>query len=972
MSASFALGMPVRHAGTSALLFVMGTMTSGPGAAQSASKEIAVNEDVAQSLTKFGLTVVVGSAEVISNSGKSSISSADAQVLGKDLTALVDRYKQSTREAQYAASLVQTVGEVVITTTQVGATMTGVGALPATAIASVARYGNDRFSKFIADEGMDQAKGMFSAGLQTMTQADQKQFDAYLTAGNAQAAADLFDARTQKLSTMKGVLKDDPTAAAAADKLILQTIQQTTSAALIQSGMANAAVQDIEGKLAKHVQATNDFAKDASKRIDALGESSKELNDAITGVNQDLGSLLEGQKANAFQLSMVQDVLFEQQTPSTKLAMLNGGARPGLTGEARATVVKYLQVEVQKQQILAKASSIVTAAADVNTIMTNLNIKDQRLSDAVRYGSVANAALAQAFQGNYLGAVASVSGLFGGGGEDPNKANFQRVFAELAHIREQLDAVINLQKKTLESIELLSRQLAEVEQRLHAHLDNIDFELKVLSSASFSQLWSDYGECMTAWEKRGDSEFGFDDESLQFRSSKGLTAYTNRWGNPYAFQCSVAIRNMFSQLRSAGDFENPIRLEFAKLQAPEAPPPGEDHAITKPEMRDYIEQVYSPSANLLLQGWQDRAAANPGWGSIAGAFALLSTPSPTGTELLERVAKLDTRPTPLRACSSPTLLGNRAQTLLCSDSAVFDPAKHGGRDKEAEDRAGRFLRDPIVREQAGYLIRWTGLVSGPSNFAPGGAAGAPLTLDQLAATTQGSSFSYGRDLLFSGLSLADITVAQQSMIYGDLTAYFVFSALWNAGEHRFNEVKGAVRETAKKLLDNPNNLWLRRNVAMLILMSARKNCTKDTCPSNDLGYELALRPLHDSKVPVGAAAGAPAVLQRVDASTLASANEVYHALFDLPADLQLVVFDLPKTGEVITRDILLKAPGFEVPVPTLEEWRGKLMSYPPEMLKRVHEREVLAQRWADYAALDGLDDNAKVRLVRAMSGGVGY
>ncbi len=944
--------------------------------AQSISSE-EVKPEIATSLKKFGIPLVVGAAALITKAGKSSVPPEDAALLGQDMTRLVDQYRTTVSDANFGGTLVKTNGDVVIVSGLALATMSGVGTIPAFAVASVAKYGNNKFAGYISKDGIGRAQGLLSSGLQTMSQKDRKKFDSHIGQGDYKAAADLFESRTKKLSKLEGILKDEPEAAATARGLIIETMQGTQSASLILAGQGYATSKTIESELAGHVKFTKQFAKTVNNRLNTLHERSATLGVDIAKVAVDLKDLREGQQATAFQLGIVQDILFEQQAPAMKLALLKGGAKPGLTVDQRNTVVRYLEVEVKKQEILAIASEVVSVASDVNTIMSNFGVKDKRIADAVRYGSVANAALSQAFSGNYIGAVATVSGLFGGAQQDPNQARFERVFAELEEIQKKLDAVLELQKKTLEAIGQLSQQLANTEQRLHERLDNIEFEIKTLNSATLANLWGAYQPCMKAWDQRSLAKYLFDDQTLQFRSAGGLVAFTNDWAADAAFPCASALRGMFSQLRSAGDFGNPLRLEFAVSQLPEAPPPGESRTFVKSEVQAYLDDVHRPAAGLVLSGWQARAIAKPVWGSVAGSFALLSVPAATASELLRRISVLDaaeSKEDALLACGERSLLGLRAKTLLCADSAIFDPAKHGGREPEARERAARFLQDAIAREQVGYLVRWAGLVSGPSNLAPNGAAtGMPLSLEELAANTSGSKVSYGRDILFSALTISDVAIAQQSMVYGDLTAYFIFEQLWDKKVGSFRSATTPEQLAAQKLLANPNNPWLQHNVMLLVLMNSERKCDGKTCKNTELGYQTALSPLFEVLAapvqPVGQPLAAPTLVP-INTESVDRARELFLAQFQLTDATLLEAKDASPKGTSTKRQVRIKLGGFDLPLPTVGQWATKAMSYPSGMMARISEREILAQRWADYAVLDTLDVTTTVRMVRAMSGGI--
>lgn len=930
----------------------------------STASQSGLRPEVATSLAKFGLTIVVGSADLIANSGKSSVSAQEASTLGNDLTSLTDNYRSTVREATFAASLIQANGEVIITASQVLASATGVGVAPAAAIAAVARYGNDQLAGHLAAEGRNRALGMLTSGLQSMSTADRATFDQRIQENKFEEAAQLFDARTKKLSTMEGLLKDDPPAANAARSFVIATLQHGTSTAIIKAGKAYSTATNVEKNLADHVRTTNAFAKTLNSKVDELNQKSEELKTSVDGLSKDLNALREESSATAYQVGIVQDILFDQQPASVKLALLNAGAKPGLSKDQRDTITAYLKVEVRKQEILATATKVVSVANDINTIMSNFNIQDRRLSEAVQFGSVATTALTQAFSSNYLGAIATVSGLFGGAKKDPMMAQFQRVFEEFKQVNEKLDSIIELQKNTLLAIEKLSNQIEVVERKLHERLDLVDYELKVISAATLVALWSEYRPCMDLWDSRRDTAFDFEEEKLRFRTLDGLNNFvTVRWGD--AFPCAARLRHAFSHLRNSAQFGNPLRLEFAISAVPGTPPPDATRTFVKNDLQNYMDHVHKPAADLLFTSWETRKISRPYWGHVSGAFALLSTPAASSTELMARVRKLDSGPaaTPLRACTDHSLLGDRTKTLLCADARDFDPQKHGANDQQASERTQLFLRQALVRDQVAHLVNWSGLVASAANFAPGGSSSyPPVSLNDLAQHTMGATSTYGKEILDGAMMLVDISIAQQSLVYGDLTAYFVFEQLWDAKERKFKPATTESEKLAHQLLSNANNPWLQRNVLMLILHATERGCPDATCTASELKYEISVAPFYATLPPDNKlAALTPEARQ--------SARELFLAMFDISRDAVFEEVDVSPSGSAIPRRVAMKLGGYSLQMPTVADWTARRLDYPPGMLARIQERYALGERWAEYVVLNRLPIDQKVRLVQAVSHG---
>ncbi|MDD5266892.1 MAG: hypothetical protein PHO08_07160 [Methylococcales bacterium] len=921
--------------------------------AEPSNSKSTLDPNITTSLTKFGMTMLIGSADQIAKNGKSAVSASNATALGKDLTNLTNQYREKVRSATYVSSLVKSNGELIIDATQALATASGIGAAPAAAIATVARYGNSKFADSIAQEGKDRAVGLLGAGLKTMAQKDKDQFDTLLKNNKYEEAADFFDQKTGSLSKLEQQFGDnEQDAKYTVRPYIYANLQKTSSAALIAAGEAKQGIENVEIQLGNFIKISKKFEKSVTGKIGELKEKSDKLQADIDNVSNDLDSLKNDQSVTAYQVGLVQDMLFDQQPPKIKLAMLDADAKPGLSVQQRTELKAYFEVEIKKQEIMTTANEVVSVVSDVNTIMTHLGIKDQRVSDAVRYGSAAVNALGQAFTGNYFGAIATVSGLFGPTQEDSAQRQFQAVFSQLREIQKSLDQIIDLQKETLTKIEALSKQLADVEKRIQERFDNIDFELKTISSASRYLIWKDYDSCRDVWwhsdyTEKDHQVYDFNESTLQFRSIKGVLKLLNdQYGN--VFPCAKKLRNLYTTFRDNSKFENPLQIEFAR-QNIEENPNEKERTYGQSDLETFQNKVYKPSEQLIEACWVDRQQRKPGWGHFAGSVMMLSMPSATSKELLDRVHKLDALSSSdkLHACSDQSLLGLRAKKLLCVNRSYFDPSKHNTDVNEqiANNKAKNYMQVAIVRDQINDLVNFSSFVANAADFAPGGADNQkPYTLEELA---EKSNFSYGKEILEGTLMMLDVAIAQQTMIYGDLTAYFVFEQLWDTQNKRFKKPETPTQQLAWKLLENENNPWLGRNAMMLILESTMKVCQREKCDAADIQYQTVIENFY----PTTQDEGKPEQLKSLTEKDRQAGKDWLLTMFDITSE---ALFEEVETqnGKPIPRRVVMKLDGLELQLPELSDWKARRLSYPPALLERIHERELLAQRWADYAVFD--------------------
>jgi len=259
-------------------------------------------------------------------------------------------------------------------------------------------------------------------------------------------------------------------------------------------------------------------------------------------------------------------------------------------------------------------------------------------------------------------------------------------------------------------------------------------------------------------------------------------------------------------------------------------------------------------------------------------------------------------------------------------------------------------------------------IAGPREIIRGIGDDPPYTLVELAKTGQDPR---GKILLNRALTIVDVSIAQQSMLYGDMTAYFVADLLWDGQAQRFRSkpaenADATIFAHAQRLLQNTNNPWLRRNVAMIILKRAENGCNAreqgDRCQQNNLLYDLA----YDRLFKVGADNNYTAV----DPVSLAAATATFRRVFGLNADAHFTVVDAPP--QVVgmgmgPRTIMLTLDGYDLPLPNRNDWRQGTLQYPPLLHDRLADRERIGSRLAGYAAFDRLDETQKVELMTLLA-----
>ena len=941
-----------------------------------APTESGISPDVAAAIATFGIEFVIGTFSIISNDKKSSIPSADAKEIGKQGTALLDRYNRSVREGAFGANLLHPAISVGIVSGTVMGSSTVAGAAPAAALAVVAQTANGKVRDYLVGDSIAKASAVLSKGIDSMTAEQRARIVELVQQGNHEEAADYFEASTKLLSKMRSAVANDPEATKLLNHAVSDSLRKGSADAIRLAGQAVASVADLEGQFTAHVQGVTAFTKKVAASLVVMENGIDGIRTELATVQSGMQTLADAQASTNLQVQVIQDVLFDQQPAIVKLEMLNGGAKPGLTSSQRKTLAAALSIQVKQQKLVSHTAEIVGYARDVNTILGNFGVQDARLDQAVQYGTAATTAMQQAFGGNYIGAIATVSGLFGGARPDPVQEQFKRVFAEFSKINEKLDRVLDFQIETLKSIEALSRQMAEMQRRMDHRFDRVDFELARLNEAAQVLVWDKLNPCGNAWKVQNEpGPRQYDPVEGRFLSYQATFAYTSAHGDK-AFKCADALDALFYNYRRQSFAGNPLSLSFVRplLDAAGVPKDTKDGQYGVSALENYRDRLHAPSFRVLEHGWS-QASVKPGWGNLASAYALLSTPAGTVDHLTERIDAMQSGPAASACKMSNSLVGRRIKVYLCSDLNAYDEQEAGHRDQQAHSRARAYLSDPLVRDQVGELTKFAMLVAGPRELAKSDAAPGAFTLNDLGLLP--AAVSYGRPLLEGALMVSDASIAQLSMIYGDLTAWFVFDMLWDKQTKRFRNQseKMTDQETfneADQLLKNNNNPWLQRNVLMLILRSSEIACnsapTGPACTNRSLLYHLA----HNKYFPQLHAKNDDPILVMPNESEMEAAEATLKQIFDLHPDVRFAIEDYAEVGQTkisIPRRIQMKVDGYSLTMPSVVDWTQRRLVYPPFMIDRLADRLVVARRLANYAALDGMESTSRATLVTILSKG---
>ncbi|MBY5453921.1 hypothetical protein HFO91_30550 [Rhizobium leguminosarum] len=870
-------------------------------------------------VAKFGISFMTAGSQLYEAGTAPSVVPGDADKATRQVGSLVDRYKRDMKSNAAATDLLKSTGELIIGTAVIAGSSTGVGAVPSVIVGSLATWGNDAFAGYLQAEGKKAAQQVLANGLQEWDASSGVKYDdikSMIAAGNTDEAATKFHEAAGALTFMNGELADFPGGKDMAEKLLFKVITDTTRSTLEQTGKNTDDIKVLQANL----KASKQIMDETYERMDTM---SGRLTAVETDLTASVASMNRLAQSNEQQLGMISDVLYGQQPTAIKLEMLKDpNVKAALTGQARDDLVQVLKTQKIKEDIIKDSGEIVGNIQGINSIMHSLNLGSPEIDRAVNVASVAQNAMAQALTGNYIGAIAGALSVFGGSKPSPEQQYFNAIMGRLDQIDQKLTEVIDLQKKTLQAIQDLSKQLADVEERLNKRLDTIQVELQYIAANVQVLMWQDVHSCATAYGYRTlNGVAKYNDQTESFETTADLFRYMSVRGGE-ALDCANQLESLFLSVKNQKVFGNALSLKAAPYSTFPIPESQKEEAK---KLRSFLEDVNGRAFNVFKAGWKQE------WGNEVNGLALLGSPAATSKGVRSRIDEISK--SPKSGCSEDTLLSQRLRAFFCSSRFALQAAPRDIDVTTETNAIGLFeplMLDPILRDQMPMLIKWTAFAARPYDLRRSDDRTKSYTnMEDLVK----SGYPYGKELILSALDIVDIAIAQQAMLHGDITAKFVYDALWDKNTN-MPTIDGDT--DAAKLFSNVNNPWLAENVLMFFM----EDGLDENMKVQDIRtpYTNALAPFFDPTLK-------PDEQKYVGRTFLKS-------LFHFPDAIDYEVREGADANK--TKRVYIIFPGqtpVAVRMPSAEDMNSRTLTYPQTLLDLMRQREMLVERYIDYDLL---------------------
>lgn len=710
----------------------------------------------------------------------------------------------------------------------------------------------------------------------------------------------------------------EPAVVELATDFLIAALQATDEAAL------DGIIENTEdlGKIESEFSNFSEVVVSELSKVDAkleeygktLGEISvdiRSLQEGMYEVNSRLGTIEARQ-------DHVEDFMLARMSPEEKLTSLNSGFMKDRLScpdgssncenvRLKDALVKQLQSEVKLKQHIEFAQTISKGINDLSNIAANLGIDNPEIGKALAIGSAAANAFIGFASGDVLGAISSISSVFGGR-KDPSAERFKIMMNFLQEqfgiVNKKLDAIIENQTLIYEAIvgvgKLVDERLSIIDQRQQ----NLLFEQRRTSLGVRSLHWKDwratYAVYRAAMERSSMSGeyLHIHPQTGLFHSSEALLGTGNRHLTSFrtSFDHLSPLIGSTNALRWFGSFADARLLmdELSSTPAGLSPSELEDISVWRPSLQRFLEDVFHPTVELVFD-WSASEGID-----LASLFSASTWPSHSFATTDSYISILKKEPF---QCFEGLKRYAGTHDFLCQS------------EDSPQEIARSSLSTPVVGRSLIEISDWLSVLSQLADVYDQDSREFPQTLPDE------RSDGLGRPMVEAAIDILNQGIASYNVLYGKIAVDSAFAAI---------EQGGAKAGIAEKAL--ASNEYLARNFAIKYL-SARWD------------EEASIRG-RDKLTLMAIYSNALAALES-DQTQIPLQN-----LFG--TDIDFYVKDRRTWCDVKFRDA---GPLVSLPFPLPTEFVEKRLTLPNVYLRLIAKRDQMVDRLAGYVLVEGLPED---------------
>lgn len=559
------------------------------------------------------------------------------------------------------------------------------------------------------------------------------------------------------------------------------------------------------------------YQVEMKERLSKIETHMSKVQAATLEANNKLDDLRERVKDQSKAIRTLSEISYSGWSTTQKLQAVRSGMFPDLSSAEKIALVKSLEATSRQEQLISDTQQAAQDFGNLAAIAQNLGLSKDTVVAFQAAQTIATGVVKFA-TGDYLGTIASVTSLAGLGGTDAAAARdaAMRQFLEekFAEVNQKLEKVIGLQIKTYEAIERLTRFQIQFRVEVLSQLDRIEGAVLRNEVLLKTLLMNQWDKCGALISKQLNGIY--DIPSLQTL----VDIVKDKIATGRVQECYIKLADFFDSHVLTAQWSGQV---ISAKNFPTSDIKGEN---LQKQLAIFVSQrvaAYENTRDFVLKVLPEAGKAP--------AYHLISFSQPVINANDSRAlsAYLDSDPIQQQfksfRCGQKEVLSIGLHDLICYRSGDTEPPR--------PDRWGVLLEAPLIGPHAFSLIDTGIIVSGLSDLAIQDATGAfqfspPEAISNFSENgptnelMNGLREAKGYQLLIKLKWLAEASLFQQGLAYGDYTARLVEGALYDPASRslepdpaRLTELQREIRLAALRALQA--NPILARNVVMLAM-----------------------------------------------------------------------------------------------------------------------------------------------------------
>ncbi|MCF6110345.1 hypothetical protein [Mesorhizobium muleiense] len=304
-------------------------------------------------------------------------------------------------------------------------------------------------------------------------------------------------------------------AIASGDRGLVDTAADVMARAASSGVIAVAgAVDDLDKEFGAFVSEVRESNRRVNTTLERHQDAIKEIGGNLADLNDDMVTVKEEVTKLGRNQDLIADFMFSSLPPGKKADALRSGlmdsriacpadAADCNPAEVKAALVERFDSEANVQVRIEQAGAILKGVNDIQLITSNLGIDlGEDGNKALKIASGAVNAYIGFMAGDYLGSIASVTGMFGKK-PDPDAERFKIMMGYLKEqfgiINGKLDSILKNQQTILDAVSGVSKQLQTTYEQLDGRLEQMQVEQGRISDNVKALIWKDWSSCYATY-----------------------------------------------------------------------------------------------------------------------------------------------------------------------------------------------------------------------------------------------------------------------------------------------------------------------------------------------------------------------------------------------------------------------------------------------------------------------------------------